>query len=242
MDTRVPKNIISGFEEDFKEIVGDFQNVSPNLDLKEFFAYWTNKSFDYIFANRFDPRELLESISEINRFLVKVIAETSDQEDGRRLIALYFMLCLCLKQPVRLRRRIRFDCVDIIQVERLCSDSEGAKFAWNKLKSIQAVDVVEERTIYGPSMLNNRGSKKGPETETSSETMNANDDLIFIENKIEPTIQDLDGICEPYEQIKASLKLDEYADSTVELVSEGPIREIIDETKHILLNYKALGR
>lgn len=242
MDEKAPKNIIQGFGKDFEEISEDFKLLSPDLNLKEFFTYWTDKSLDCIFANRFDPRELLESISEINRFLVKVIVDSSDQDDSKKLVALFFMLCLSVKQPVRLRRKIRFNCDDIILVEKLCNGNHQATFAWNELKSMQAVDFVEDRTIYGPSMLNNRGSKRGLEEETTNLDLmdqERRDGLKFLENKIEPILKDLDSMCEPYEQMKSSLKLDEYSDSTVELISNGSMREFINEAKQILYEFKS---
>lgn len=242
MDVKIPKNIIQGFGRDFEEISEDFKVLSPDLNLKEFFTYWTDKSLDCIFANRFDPRELLESISEINRFLVEVIVDSSDQDDSKKLVALFFILCLCVKQPVRLRRKIRCNCDDIISLGKLCTRNHQAMFAWNELKSMQVVDVVEDRTIYGPSMLNNRGSKRGLERETTnldSMAEEKQDGLNFLENKIEPILKDIDSMCGPYEQMKLSLKLDEYADSTVELVSNGSMSEFIDEAKQILYEFKS---
>lgn len=249
MDSNQTKGIIEGFENDFNEIVEEFSKNASDLKLTEFFEYWTEKSIDCIFANRFDPRELVEAISEMNNLLVHILTDSSNESKASHIVALYFLLCLFVKQPKRFQSKIRLTCDDIIRVESLTCEAQESypnsdiSFVWNKLKSIKAIDIVEERVIYGPSMLTCRGVKYVPDSislqQQQSKAKDHKDSTIFLENEIEPSLLRIESIYTPYEQIKKSLNLDDYHDPTVEIVTNGTIGELLDQVKKSLDNFKS---
>lgn len=240
MDSRVTKDIVEGFEDDFADIVTDFSQSYPELKLINFLDYWTTKNMDCLFANRYDPRELLEAISDMNALLVQILTNRSGQRDEEKIIALYFLLCLFVKQPYRLRRKIRLTCGDLIFIQNLTQDeslkgpTSDVKFVWKRLREIEAIDCVETRVIYGPSLLTNRGAKRelefgiSQQREMDEEHRKA---LEFIQNKIEPELMEMETLCASYEQIKESLKIDNYQDPNSNIGTNGTIREFLDRAK-----------
>lgn len=240
------KGIIDGFDQDFSMVVREFSQVSPNLRLVEFFKFWNDHSLDCIFANRYDPRELLESISKINEVLVQTLASQTNGNNNR-IVALYYLLCTYLKQPRRFRQKIRFNCDDIITTENMCygrtlppNFHRDARFAWRQLKRLQAVDFVEERLIYGPSMLSNKGTKKSVEPEQSDIMVNVDNSDInrFLESKIEPAMNELEQICRPYEQLRDFLRLNECSNSTVEMTTQRSFADLLAQARSLVNEFQ----
>lgn len=243
MDSRLTKEIIEGFEEDFTDIVRDFSLNHPDLRLVNFLDYWEKKNMDCLFANRYDPRELLEAISDMNVLLVQTLTDLSNQGNDQRIVALYFLLCLFMKQPSRLRRKIRLTCCDLIFIQNLtqCDSLKGprsdVKFVWKRLKELQAIDCVETRIMYGPSLLTIcRATKRDLESgiqqpnEMNEEHIEA---LEFIRNKIDPELAEIESLCTSYERIKESLKIDNYQDPNNSIGTHGTLRELIDKAKAV---------
>lgn len=248
MDSRVTKEIVEGFENDFSYIVEDFTQKFPDLKLVNFLDYWNKKNIDCLFANRYDPRELLEAISDMNTLLVQTLTDPSNQSEEAKIIALYFLLCLYVKQPNRLRRKIRLTCGDLIFIQNLTRNTSlqapisDIKFVWRRLREMQAIDYVETRIIYGPSLLTNRGAKRDLESDIfqQSEIIEEHKEAReFIQNKIEPELAEMETLYSHYEQIKESLKIDGYQNPTnVDMGKHGSVREFIDKAKAVMEQIK----
>lgn len=227
------KGIIDGFEEDFNDIVDDFRSSNPDLRLTNFFSYWKEKCIDCIFANRFDPRELLESLGHINKLLVNVLSKT-DIDETRWIISLYFLLCINCKQHHRLKSKIRIRLEDAFQIEQKISKKatdpyRDAFFAWNHLKVNDAIDFVEENEIYGPHLLRRGGFKIHCDPSKLEDLRT--ESLKFSETKISPLMRDIEAIIEPYEQMRRSLNL-------IELPDEGPLRDLLEQAKTSIDRYR----
>lgn len=248
MDSRVTKEIVEGFENDFFDIVENFTQKSPDLKLVSFLDYWNVNNIDCLFANRYDPRELLEAISDMNTLLVQTLTDPSNQRDEVRITALYFLLCLHVKQPCRLRRKIRLTCGDLIFIQNLTQNMSpqvpisDVMFVWKRLKEMQAIDYVETRIIYGPSLLTNKGAKRDLESdifqqsEIIEEQREARE---FIQNKIEPELVEMETLYAHYEQIKESLRIDSYQNpANVDMGKNGSLKEFIDKAKAVVEQIK----
>lgn len=235
MDTNHTKGIIEGFEEDFPNIVDKFSKTCPELGISNFMKFWSNE-LDCIFANRFDPRELLEAIQALNDYLIDLITN-KDVEHHTKTIALYFILCMYVKQPERLRRKIRVDHVGIMSLNRLSSSAtcqnlaSDIKFVWKMLRRLKAIDFVEERCIYGPSML--RGARKNSQR---TESQRVDDDTTeFIDTKLEPELMEILNLSTPYAEMKSSLQLDNVIDAPR---SEN-IKSLLDQANALLFQFKS---
>lgn len=248
MESNRPKKIIEGFENDFTQITSEFSRQSPSLRLDDFFRLWSEMRMDLIFANRYDPRELLESILELNKRLVSIVTNYLAQDLESRTVSLYFLLCLFEKQPKRLRQRIRLTPDDAVSIQGTCQQVKqlkfhsDASFAWYHLRKARAIDFVEERLIYGPSMLTHRGAREVEESHPNQidpVIESRRDSIKFIENKIEPTIAEFESVYTNYEKIKDMLKLNDINDTTVEFESQGDIRGFLDQAKTLIEDYKA---
>lgn len=213
MNSIQTKPIIEGFDEDFARIQEEFEVSSPNLRLSDFFTYWQQNHLDCLFANRFDPRELFESIKELYSFLIE---QTSSRKS--KIITLYFLLCLYCRQPKSLRIKIRMTIDDFGSFQEVLDESDP-KFVWTRLISMKAFELVEDRNIYGPSMLN-RKKKKVVEIDDS-----------YIQDKIEPNVVELDSLCAPYEMIREALGLGE----------RGSIGELLIQAKSLLHNLRGIN-
>ena len=241
------RKIIDGFDDDLYTITQEFSRI-PALRLENFFQYWKDKHMDCIFANKFDPRELCETIFEMNKKLVEMISDNCKNDLKSATLALYMLLCISEKQPSMLRQKIRLTCSDAINIQKLCEDVErtlnhcDATFAWNRLRESDSIDFVEERLIYGPSMLNSRRMNREGFTLQSEKFVPINqiqqNFSEFIEQKIEPSILELSNLSGNYEQVRNALKLDEVDDSTVDIVSKGSVAEFINEAKSLLDDFK----
>lgn len=243
MDIHHPKTIIEGFRDDFDHIVEDFPRTSPTLELKDFFQYWSNNHLDCIFANRFDPRELYEAITEMNQVLVQIVTDSHTQTDNSRVIGLYFLLCLYVKQPTRLRRKIRLTCQDSILIQHFSDklpDLKGLNFVWKQLRAQQAIVFVEERVIYGPSLLVTKGARKLSNLNSSNHSTSYSKErtVEFLTSRIEPVIGDLECTNASYERIKDALKLDDYQDPTVEIQTNGTVQEFLEHAKALIHGFK----
>lgn len=218
------KNIIEGFEDDLSSIVDDFAREHPDLKLIKFFEFWDIKHMDCIFANRFDPRELLESISQMNQVLVDELIQY--KSDRRWLVSFYILFCLNVKQHDRLRTKIRITLEDAIRIENdFIPLHKDAKFAWNYLKSTRAIDFVEDKPMYGPGILRKSGFKT---MFNPAELINLKQDhKTFIENRLDPTLRDIDGIIEPYLELRNNLKLGHSSDNRL-------IQDLFNEAKTLL--------
>lgn len=237
------KDIIEGFENDFHRIVENFYKSNPELKLDGFFKFWTEKSLDSLFANRFDPRELLESITRINQFLVKIVIDSEDVKQV--VVALYFLLCLYMKQPERFRCKIRLTCDDAIHIQKTVSrysekDNRDVKFTWHQLRRLRAFNLVEERIIYGPSLLY-REDKRVNNAETSNEQTTLagqRDSIEFLESKIEQTMVGIQTMLHPYNELKKNLGLDEQTQGSSSNETCSNIQELLNEAKNLLYQYK----
>jgi len=244
MDATKIKGIIEGFDHDFDNVVQNFQRRYPNMRLREFLNYWAEESMDLLFANRFDPRELYESLDEINKFLMSIVADNSNLGVPHKTIALYFALCIYVKQPPHIRHKIRLTPQDTESISDLLKNSLDSSwhldlaFVWNQLRALAAIDFVEERCIYGPSLLTNRGSKKETEAHCSGKDYHK-ESFRFLEDKIEPTVAEIDNLCVPYESIKETLRLNDFKDPTVDVRSVGTVKEFIDQAKGMLHGFKS---
>lgn len=248
METSKPKQIIEGFDEDFGHIVERLTRSSPSVRLNDFFKYWTDNHLDCLFANRFDPRELLEAVTEMNKRLVDALIDSSKAVE-HRLIALYFILCLYLKQPERYRRKIRLTCDDVTDIQALCAMVEQAKghkdanFSWHKLRQTDSIDFVEERQIYGPSMLIGRGVPSDNQTivprPSDPLTNFRNNSVAFIEDKVEPAINELVSVCKHYERVKEELGLSNVSDATVDIESTGSVADHLQQAHDLVQEFKS---
>lgn len=240
------RDIIEGFEEDLDNIIRDvLQFEDPGLE--SFMNYWTVHHIDCIFANRYDPRELLEAITYMNLKLVDYIIDKTRTEE-RRILALFFLLCLSLKQPINLRRKVRLTCDATLEIDRLCRTSNAqpcrlrmeAPFVWNHLKNMTALNFTEEKFVLGPSMLINKG-KKRPMGESCLDHGSGDDgdeEIRFLNEKLGDSLATIEAVLPQYEQIRESLKLDSYNDATVDLKSEGTLREHLDHARALLTRHK----
>lgn len=231
------KGIIDGFDEDFNSLVSQFPESYPNVRLTEFLNYWNENHFDYLFANRFDPRELLESLDQINQFLVNVLLEHPDTNSW--LLSLYFILCIRVKQHSRVKCRIRLRLEDAILIEKLISSLEtsnksDAQFAWTYLKRNDAIDFVEERNIFGPHILRKGGVKDYCDIAKLAEF---NDESVkFAESYLDPLLQGIESIIEPYEELKRSLKLSK----DYENLDGKSMKDLLKEAKDFVEKFKSV--
>lgn len=209
-------DIIEGFDTDLQELAEAFKDKSLDLHLADFFDFWDEQEIDYIFANRYDPRELFDAISEMNKRLVLVAAGVKSQDFQHRVVAMYFLLCVFVKQPLEMKQKIRFSCDDAVAIRGLiseCSCAQTAKdidFAWRYLVDKDAIDIVEQRLIYGPSMLTSRGVKRRQVDESSvtDRVLEARQESAdFIDTKIEPALAELESMSVSYGFIKDVLGL-----------------------------------
>ena len=202
---------------------------------------------DCLLANRFDPRELLEAISEMNRHLVQILVDSSNQCPAHRVIVLYFLLCLYEKQPRRLARKIRLTCEDALSLDDLCNEMRASKghedshFAWQRLKKDGAIEFVEERLVYGPSMLRNRNQAVYASITSQPDPIKSfkQESISLIDNIIEPSLEELSSLCSNYESLTHVLDGNEQRDVALELEERKPLPEFLDRAKLILEQYKS---
>lgn len=239
------KGIIEGFSDDFETIKNEFSQSSPDLRLQDFFTFWRSSHLDCLFANRFDPRELLESIVAINEELVALITDQF-KDSITRIIALYMLLCISAKQPSRFRRKIRLTCYDAIRIQDLCNESKLARahndveFCWYKLRKMEAIDFVEERQVYGPSMLKNRKRRTGNDSLSKNQNELAHRDTSeFLNSRLEPAFDELDVITDRYSQLRDTLELDTVQGATDGLESGTSVRDLLYHAKSLLRDFKA---
>lgn len=217
-------NIIEGFETDFNVISDEFPRLYPNVKLSEWFRYWRTKSMNLIFANRLDPRDLLEAITAMNDYLINVLAS------DKWLVALYFLLSISILQPERMKQKIRLSFEDFISLEdRIRHQDVNARdvaFVWKYLRNKQAIDIVESRDLYGPQTLKSLKSFTRPSSKSDQPSDPAqvarSDAISFLEQKLEPAMQEIIGILEPYEALKSSLGLvcDTSINRSIQLTNE----------------------
>lgn len=245
MDANEPKGIIGGFEEDFLEVAEKFRAQAAGSGITDFFALWDGLAMDYIFANRYDPRELFDAINEMNRVLVLSLAGLKTQDPHLRIVAIYFLLCLYAKQPANMKQKIRMTCDDAVSAQQffsqICGDQLGKDvwFAWKYLLKNQAIDIVEQRTILGPSMLSFKGAKKDQLNDANTTErllQNRRDSLNFIESKLEPQLDQLESLGASYAHIKEVLELDKVPDCPK---SDKNISEIVRDAKSTVNEYKS---
>lgn len=259
MERRV-KNIIDGFDIDFDRMVSEFPKKSPTFRLQEFFEFWKDKKFDCIFANRVDPRELLESIKELNFFLVSLLEqkiESPDCTDATVIVTLYFLLCLYSKQPERFKTKIRMTIPTAIRIDKFVHDyktrnaedfSKDVDYVWKKLRAIRSIEFVEELQIYGPSMIASRNAGSNvtkPTTSTGARSLRQDSKKTtssFLRNDFKMTFDKLDQLSEMYNTTKEKLDLDSYhydiIDETekVEQVKV-PLKDCLSQIKSLVDNY-----
>jgi len=244
--TLIPtKRIIEGFDKDLKDVIATYLEKSPDVRLRVFFTFWNENCLDCLFANRYDPRELLEAITEMNKILVSELVNQQNSLEFRTGV-LYFVLCLFQKQPERLRRRIRLECADTIKVGKLAleiTDLKGhsdAVFAWKKLKSENAIDIVEYRTIYGPSMLNKRsGSAYGNNTIRNTQLHDAERSVLdFLAEKVEQPLDELTDLCRNYDSMRNVFDRDEFSHEVIKVHDKRPLSDFIDRARSIIEQYK----
>ena len=139
-------------------------------------------------------------------------------------------------------------CQDAVLIQKLCDEvghSKGhddAKFCWFHLRHSKAIDFVEDRRIFGPSMLTSRGHSNRDDDSTTLEDpleVARKDTIGFLKDKLDPVVRDIDQLSEQYKEIRQILKLDEAYDATVELESRGPLTDFLDQAKSLLRDYKA---
>lgn len=238
------KHIIAGFTQDFDIIKNAYVSVSPNLKLEDFFSHWKNARLDFLFANRYDPRELLESIVEMNKRLLIIVTDDLVSIESRT-IALYMLFCIAVKQPKRMIRKIRLTCDDAICVNKLCEeirqskDHSNAFFCWNYLRSEDCIDFVEERVVYGPSLLRNRGNRNRDEIRNIDPYLSVKSDTReFVYNKLEPSINQIESLCTQYTQMRDILQLEGVTDATVDLDSRGTLIDYLEQAKSLMDDFK----
>lgn len=258
MESTRSKGLIEGFDADFKSIVNEFKDSSLDLKLQDFLKVWDAKRLDLLFANRFDPRELIESIREINHYLVDKLIDTNSQDDLSRKVALYFLLCQFVKQPESLRRKIRMRCEDALYLETKCTNDwqqdDDIGFAWRYLRFVDAIDFVEERVFYGPSMLTSRKWRKVAEQEKSKLNLGEEekrDTYEFLESKIEPDLQEIESYLSQYDYLKSQLNIESDTISKIESEAMGSVeveaptssgssvKECLTQARDLLSEYMA---
>lgn len=244
MDQSKPKHIVEGLDEDLDHIGSEFAKLSPALRLEDFYTFWTNANMDCLFANRFDPRELLEMITEVNKKLVSRIVDKENDLQSR-LVALYLLLCISGQQPERLRRRIRLTCTDFIGFNHhLCADlrqtysHDDASDAINLLLELKAINITEERSEYGPILLEQRKSSARPADGSMDlyelEPERSDNEL----DQIESTLEELEHLGEDYDYLRDLLNLNEVNDAAVEIESTGTLKEYLSQSKNLIREYK----
>lgn len=238
------KGIIDGFDEDFIEIIDRFRSKADS-GIADFFDIWDELSLDYIFANRYDPRELIDAISEINKRLVLTLVGLKTQDPHHRIVAIYFLLCLYAKQPSNMKQKIRMTCDDATSVQEFCSQTCGpqlgkdVRFAWRYMLENGAIDLVEQRAILGPSMLSFKGLKKDQlnDANTTEKLLgDRQESLDFIENKLEPHLEQLENLSANYAYIKSALAIDKAPGLSS---SDKNITEIVTDAKSTVDGYKS---
>lgn len=212
-----PKHIIEGFSDDLVTVAEKFAARHPECELLGFLNFWDDEHLDCLFANRFDPRELIEAISEMNSNLTDTLLAPHHQ-DMIKIVAIYLLLCIYMRQPERFRCKLRWTCQDLISIETWCntmvdkSNNPHPRQALGQLKAFRAFDLVEERKMYGPSLIR-RGAKdleeksnhcSSPVTEELRETME------FLECKIEPSLSEMANIHAQYDAFRQALQLSNY--------------------------------
>lgn len=204
MSVDKPKGIIDGFEDDVDQIAQEFPVKHPELKLIDFFRFWSDKKLDLLFVNRFDPRELLEAINEMNKKLVSLL---QSQDNSRFIISLYMLLCIHVKQPQRHKRSIRITIDELIKVEKSLSEKpDDASFAWRCLKNSNALYLAEEKTEYGPQLLKKGGNKLYSSSDTTNKPMDLlmNDTKTMVEGQ-SVMIDDITSVYARYVQILETL-------------------------------------
>lgn len=199
-----PKHIIEGFSDDVKAFAEKFPSRYPQRRLADFLKFWDEEHMDCLFANRFDPRELIEAISEMNQYLTELLV--SPDGDAVKLIAIYLLLCIYIVQPERFRCKFRWTCQDLITIESWSNsqDNHSINLALKQLKALEAFELVEERKIYGPSMIR-RGFNGNPPRAcgVASECEREREETIeFLASKIEPIMAELRNIHELYDNFR----------------------------------------
>lgn len=248
MTTKATKGIIDGFEEDFERVVMDMQS-QQDVSLSTFLKYWTSQHMDCLFTNRFDPRELLEAITHLNNKLLSYLTDLNRNECDR-ILALFFLLCVSLKQPAGFKKRIRITCEDALLIEDLCclKDSNVSKlksdanFVWRHLRQTNAIDFVEERHIYGPSMLISRGVRSRTDISDKYKDLidsKRNEQISFIEDKLESDLAEVEEIYSSYDQMRRDLELDAYNDSSVDVQSDGSLGEYISQARALINSFRS---
>lgn len=217
MSSKKLKHIIERFSEDIESIAERFSSKYPLCQLVDFLELWEEEHMDCLFANRFDPRELIEAISEMYTCLTDVLV--SHAQDAIKTTALYMLLCIYVKQPERFRSKFRWTCQDLIGIESWCNTVEekynnlDPKRALKQFKALNAFDLVEERKIFGPSMI--RRSAKDPRERPASQVTcpleeERKDTMEFFETKLEPSLVGLRNIYAQYDQFRQALELSNY--------------------------------
>lgn len=246
MCAKEAKYIIDGFDEDLEYITNEFSKYSSTLRFVDFLNFWKENYMDCLFANRFDPRELLEAITEINYKLVLIISDV----DGRlqaRLTSLYMLICICRKQPERMRRKIRLTCEDAVNFNKLCDHikqnylHDDADFIWDHLRELDAIEFSEERQVFGPSMLdyrkisNKKSSKKAAQTQSSIES---SEEHINPESDIRTALDELASLSAVYDNLRNMLQLGDVVDESFGIESNETVRELIDQAKSMSHGHK----
>lgn len=244
MDSNRSKGIIDGFDEDFVRIVDNFRTKADS-GIDDFFEIWDELALDYIFANRYDPRELIDAITEINKRLVLTLVGLKTQDSHHRIVAIYFLLCLHAKQPPNMKQKIRMTCDDAISVQEFCSQTCGPQlgkdvwFAWKYMLINEAIDIVEQRKIFGPSMLSFKGVKKDHinDANTTERVLeDRQESLGFIDNKLQPHLDQLENLIANYAYIKDVLEIDKASGISS---SDRSLNDIVRLAKSTVDDYKS---
>lgn len=209
MELVKPKGLIDGFDEDLLRISQEFAEISTNLQLLDFFKYWKDNILDLIFVNRYDPRELLEAIAEMNKLLVSKL----DSEIGNNqwAVALYMLLCIYMKQPQSVSLPIRMTMDEFLKVEKSIYAKTGDLiYAWKCLKNMNAIHIAEEKALYGPQLLKKGGNKTYDWAYQQSKQIESlkEDTRNMIENH-EKEIGEFESMLGPYKHILTSLNLED---------------------------------
>lgn len=243
MNPTHPKKIIAGFNETLETIINKFSEHSAKLLLSDFLDFWDAHHMDCLLANRYDPRELIEAITEMFRCLVIKATDQSVKELKDRIIVLYFLLCLFTKQPALFRRKIRLTCMDAVYFHKLCEKAtllyghDDCRSAWNELLDREAIYISHERLVHGFSMLNNRWqSSQDPNAVSTSDQELDIDSISFI-SKIQSKIEDLNRASRQYEIIRQGAKLDQHVEANMEIPPMRSLDELTNRAKEILDQY-----
>lgn len=242
MSNTNPKRIIEGFEQDFSSVVENFVSFSPQLELMKFYEFWNNERLDYLFANRYDPRELVEAITHMNENLVDKLTNTTNQ-DTSRIVALYFIFCLYSKQPAHIQRKVRLTCRDAVVIQDFVKNGQevmyrNSRFVWNQMKTKQFINLVEERKIYGPSMLKKQDANLLANSKEFTTQISHNESIKFFDEHITYHLNEVESMLEHYNELKGKLELDGISDPTVEINSTGTLTEFISQAKDMLANFR----